>query len=51
MYYDAHHNYMSKTKQADDLTAEEIKDIEEFRNHPTEGKAVTLKELLAELNE
>lgn len=51
MYIDTHHNYMSETKQADDLTPEEIAYIEEFRNHTSEGKAVTLKELLAELNE
>jgi len=42
---------MSETKQTDDLTPEEIADIEEFRNHPSDGKAVTLKELLIELNE
>jgi hypothetical protein len=33
------------------LTLEEIQDIENFRNNPNDGKAVTLEELLAELNE
>ena len=41
--------YMSKTRQLDDLTAEEIKDIEEFRN-ADDGKRRTLQELLEELN-
>lgn len=40
---------MSKMRQVDDLTTEEIKDIEEFRN-ANNGKRVTLQELLEELN-
>jgi len=43
-------NNMSKSKQIDDLTPEEIKDIEDFRNSDG-GETRTLKELLQELNE
>ncbi len=42
--------YMSDTRQVDDLTPEEIKDIEEFRSDD-DGQTRTLKELLKELNE
>jgi len=42
---------MSKAKQIDDLTPEEINDIQEFRNNSQDGKTMTLEELLAELNE
>ena len=41
---------MSKAKQLDDLTSEEIKDIKDFRNS-NDGETRTLKELLQELNE
>ena len=41
--------YMSKTRQLDDLTVEEIKDIKEFRN-ADDGKRQTLSELLEDLN-
>lgn len=41
---------MSETKQSDDLTPEEIRDIEEFRNNSDNGEIRTLKELLQELN-
>ena len=40
---------MSKTRQLDDLTTEEIEDIKEFRN-ASDGKKKTLQELLEELN-
>jgi len=42
---------MLKAKQIDDLTPEEINDIQEFRNNSQDGKTMTLEELLAELNE
>ena len=41
---------MSETKQSDDLTPEEIRDIEEFRNNSDNEEIRTLKELLQELN-
>ena len=40
---------MSKTRQLDDLTTDEIKEIEEFRN-ADDGEKRTLQELLEELN-
>lgn len=44
---------MSDTIQADSpppLTAEEIKDVEDFYSHPEDHKVGTLKELLGELH-
>ena len=41
---------MSKARQTDDLSPEEIRDIEEFRESD-DGKTRTLEELLEELNE
>ena len=41
---------MSETEQSDDLTPEEIRDIEEFRN-ADDIERKTLEELLRELNE
>lgn len=43
---------MSDTIQADSppLTAEEIKDVEDFYSHPEDHKVGTLKELLEELH-
>ena len=43
------HTHVSKTRQLDDLTADEIKDIEEFRN-TSDGERRTIGELLEELN-
>ena len=37
---------MSKAKQIDDLTSEEINDIQEFRNNSQDGKTMTLEELV-----
>lgn len=43
---------MSDTVQVDSppLTVEEIKDVEDFYNHPEDHKAGTLKELLEDLH-
>ncbi len=41
---------MTETKQSDDLTPEEIKDIKEFRSNREDGEIKTLKELLQELD-
>lgn len=47
-----HTGIMSKTKQIDSppLSDEEIRDIEEFYNHPKDHKVGTLTELLDELH-
>ena len=37
---------MLKAKQIDDLTPEEINDIQEFRNNSQDGKTMTLEELV-----
>ncbi len=42
------HNYMSETKQADDLTPEEIKDIEEFYTSK-DRKTSSIEEFIEEL--
>ena len=41
---------MSETEQSNDLTPEEIRDIEEFRN-ANDVERKTLEEILRELNE
>lgn len=43
------HTHVSNTRHLDDLTADEIKDIEEFRN-TSDGERRTIRELLEELN-
>jgi len=40
----------TKTKKTDDLTPEEIKDVEEFRTGKNEHKTSSLKELIKELD-
>lgn len=40
----------TKNKKIDDLTPEEIRDVEEFRTGKTEHKVSSLKELIKELD-
>ncbi len=43
--------YMSDTKQVDDLTPEEIKDIDEFYAHDEDKKTLSFNEFMKELKE
>ena len=45
------HRYVSKTRQLDDLTPEEIKDIDEFYENDDGKKTLSFDDFLKELSE